>query len=896
MPTPIAPNPFIIQLPPDFVANHLALKHAGTRLAQQYAANYLVTEEQLQQVGGLLWQALDADAALAAALQQAGNATLPIIIESDEAAAHQLPWETLYHPEHGFLGRANGFTLLRRAPGLPVPAAPADKGPLRVLLFTALPDDVDAEKERLNIEAEQAQILDALSPLLGQGQALLEMPDDGRFPTLCHMLQTFRPHLVFLSGHGRFLDDPLSDNPPTSTFLFENEQGDGVPVAEGEIAQAFRGHGVECVALISCELGKTASTALTLGLAWRLSQNGIPHVIGMRESLLDRAGTLFSRAFCDAIARGDRVDTAVQAGRAAMITPLQDSPLMAADSGLAEKSFGQWSLPMLLSPAPDRLLLDKEAGGFAAAPVSASATHESLDTVTLPPQFIGRRTELRALKSRLRAGQLRQLLITGPGGQGKTALAGELALDLARRGYTVAAYAVRPENIWRKFFLSLLQQLTPANRGDYASMEPFLESEEEKAAHLLKLLLRQYDGKVLLLLDNLETAQAPDYPHALTDERLAAWIAAAQGLAAQGLLLLLTSRWRLPDWADADHWPLHRASYGDFLRMGLALVEQKKLSPAWLSRRKRMRQVYDTLHGNGRGLTFFAGAVQGMSGDEEADFLARLAQAQGKTQSDMSLAQITAHLAADARQLLHRLPAYQTPVPIEGIVKLGLDMDTRPETALAQLLAVSLVEPTTNHRWQVQEYQLPPLVADWLRPAAGATVTARWWQEAAAYQQYLFENERDTLAQAIAVHQARRAAGDTDGAHHWALDYIVGPLERDGLYETLLTEWLPDMCAAPDLRIQAAALNQSGKQHLHLGNYAQALPFFERSLKIWQEIDDKSRDDKSRDDKSGEGATLNNISQIFKARGDYDTALHFLQRLHHLAGNRRQIRRRGNPQ
>ncbi len=30
-------------------------------------------------------------------------------------------------------------------------------------------------------------------------------------------------------------------------------------------------------------------------------------------------------------------------------------------------------------------------------------------------------------------------------------------------------------------------------------------------------------------------------------------------------------------------------------------------------------------------------------------------------------------------------------------------------------------------------------------------------------------------------------------------------------------------------------------------------------------------------DKSGEGTTLNNISQIYDARGDYDTALHYLE-------------------
>ncbi len=57
----------------------------------------------------------------------------------------------------------------------------------------------------------------------------------------------------------------------------------------------------------------------------------------------------------------------------------------------------------------------------------------------------------RQLKGRLRSGSLRQLLITGPGGQGKTALAGKLAQDLQRRGYEVFAWAARPENSWKDF-------------------------------------------------------------------------------------------------------------------------------------------------------------------------------------------------------------------------------------------------------------------------------------------------------------------------------------------------------------------------------------------------------------------------------------------------------------
>ena len=51
------------------------------------------------------------------------------------------------------------------------------------------------------------------------------------------------------------------------------------------------------------------------------------------------------------------------------------------------------------------------------------------------------------------------------------------------------------------------------------------------------------------------------------------------------------------------------------------------------------------------------------------------------------------------------------------------------------------------------------------------------------------------------------------------------------------------------------------------GDYDTALHFLKQSLAITQEIGDKK----------GEGTILNNISQIFKAHGDYDTALHFLK-------------------
>ena len=422
MSTPQRVAPFVIQPDPALLERHPYLRRAGNELARAYAGGHFVSDQGLQAVGQQLWQVLAVDSAFAQARRRAGAQTLPVIIASNDAAIQQLPWETLHHPEHGFLGLANGFTLLRNNGGtLPTPPA-VDQGPLRVLLFTTLPDDLDAEKSRLDVEEEQAQVLEALNPWIAEGVVKLEVPDDGRFATLQTLLRQFRPHLLFLSGHGKFHHEPHRAEAPYASFLFEGEDGDGHSVRDKEIADALLGSDVGCVVLSACESGMTASDSLTNGLTWRLSQIGIPHMIGMRESVLDRAGTLFVRAFCDAVVRRQPIDVALQEGRRAITTPLKESLWLADDaSGLAERSLGQWPLPSLISHDPAQPLID---WNFVPQPLQRQL-NQSLNTVSLPPRFIGRRSELRSLQSRLRQGQLRQLLISGPGGQGKTALAGK---------------------------------------------------------------------------------------------------------------------------------------------------------------------------------------------------------------------------------------------------------------------------------------------------------------------------------------------------------------------------------------------------------------------------------------------------------------------------------------
>ncbi len=354
MPSIVNPECFTIQPPANFLDAHPPVRHLSAEVASRYAANELVTDDMLRVGGGYMWEALKLDAEFDAMRAQQGRGIIPIVIQSEDPAILCLPWEALYHPQVGFLGLESKFTLSRCIPGIPQDSSAAEPGPLRVLLFTAMSED----QARLDVEEEQTQVQEALMPLIAKGLVRLEIPDDGRFETFQQMLKIFEPHLVFLSGHGKYHDQSALDQPSYAEFLFETDGDDGDPIKGEPLANAFGALPVQCVVLSACESGTSTSDRLNTGLAHRLALHGIPHVIGMRESILDPAGTRFNRAFCDAIVRRERVDVALQLARQAITQPLKGSKKETGLSGVEEMSLGQWCLPSLVSNDLQRPLID----------------------------------------------------------------------------------------------------------------------------------------------------------------------------------------------------------------------------------------------------------------------------------------------------------------------------------------------------------------------------------------------------------------------------------------------------------------------------------------------------------------------------------------------------------
>jgi len=410
--------PFIIS-PSYEIISYSELQHQIQQLDQNLH-NQTVDEKDLKNIGLALWKIAN---------KFSNFSTFSnfhdLIIQSDDVAVQNLPWECLYHPKYGFLGKHPDFTLSRCLPNAPKTTLPINSNPLKILHFTAQPDDLKSTVF-LEIEIEQDFLETALNPFIHAGQVYLHSPNDGRFSTLKNLLQKSW-HIVILTGHnfsGKF-----------PHFLFENDNGQSHAISAEILAQCFRNQQIQCLVLSTCESGKNQFNNNSLAI--QCFQAGVPQVIGMRESVMDRASSVFVQAFCEAVAKKARIDVAVQQGRCAMTNLLKYNEKWY--NSRTEPSLGQWSLPMLFSCAPWQVLC-------AEIPLSPLIKEEMGIQIKSSEIFIGRRRELRILTEKLSQGKIKRLLIHGETGIGKTAFAKQLVKNLSKLSYKTIVYNNKFEN------------------------------------------------------------------------------------------------------------------------------------------------------------------------------------------------------------------------------------------------------------------------------------------------------------------------------------------------------------------------------------------------------------------------------------------------------------------
>jgi len=541
-----------------------------------------------------------------------------------------------------------------------------------------------------------------------------------------------------------------------------------------------------------------------------LAFSGIANVIGMSQSFYEKSGITFVREFIRQVSIKSSIAYAVQKGREEVAK--LDIP------------FNQhWHLPLLLSQDIKRGLVDWD---FEPTPPSHEKLNQKLNQILYPNNYIGRRKEFRTFYNYLYSNKLKKLLLYGEGGMGKTAMVAKFGLELREEGYRVFDYSLRHGGDFDDFLFDIELELSEANTKKFTLIKERCHDENCVAKRLAKLLLSE-TPKIAFIFDNLESIQDPTTKE-ITDSKLKSWIEALSEI--DGVVVLLTSRWLLPN---CQHTiALNRPLKSDFLYF----LSSQNIN---FKRKDKLDKIYQTFGGNYRAVEFFLNAIEQMSSQDEDDFLENILKSTDKMKIDIVIEKTLSYLSKNERKLLDDLTVYNIAVPKEGVRSIALSL---PKDTVEGLASFSLVEKNYNFFYEVNEYQISSLVFEFIKDEIELSDEVK--NQSADYLLWLFLGERTTVEWGIIAYDALKKVNREKSLEKW--------LFEDKEHQIL----------------KAELLNKIAVKNHNIANYQKALEYWEKSLKIYIELNNKS----------GEGATLNNISQVYYARGDLHKAIEYLEK------------------
>ncbi|MGH9752611.1 MAG: tetratricopeptide repeat protein, partial [Blastocatellia bacterium] len=568
-------------------------------------------------------------------------------------------------------------------------------------------------------------------------------------------------------------------------------------------------------------------------------------------------------------------------------------------------------------------------------------------------KFYGRRKEYRQLRDALLVNNHRAVIIHGIGGIGKTSLIAHAADRLYHRrprfkgvyAFDCAGATLAPERALlelHRYFA--LQGVDALERFIGQPLEP------ETLAQIVAQLLGQWP--LLLIFDNFETQLArAEQGFRIADEALRRFLAALVKATATNTKFVFTCRFlfeldeRLGDVASL---PL-----GDLSRPEAFSVMLKLPRLARASYEEKVT-IYDTFGGHPFALVALDKYCQTVPIDKA---LQNAKAVHTKLREHLALELNYGRLTERARELLNRLAAFRATVPMEAaewvmgetvtpspealqsvIARIRQDENASVElkdvddATLLQMLAAALPvqrqAPDDLQAWvrELIEWGLltpvyesdklslldvhslvrdfcrekqPGAWRDSLREAAGfytnqtrqipenQKTPAMVWSEMEAFELLMeAEDYRDAARLLLGAHvlldrwgfgryvesQYARVLDQVERDDAARLMHNLGVLQQGrGNYEEALDYYQRSLKIAEeigDVESVAGSLHQIGWVQQERGNYEAALDYYQRSLKIKEEIGDVA----------GVASSLHNIGMVQQDRGNYEEALDYYRR------------------
>ena len=757
---PVWPNPLVADRAKQVEANLIAWGQAlhGAALPLQPTANVLQAWAGVE-AGASRRFSVSVDDSLLLGSSEAENATA----QEAATALLALPWELLHNGD-GFLFQGGRPTRVRRRlPNKRTLAVPVVAPPIRVLLITARPED-----DACGYLDHRASALPLVAATEELGEVLrLTLLHPATYPALetelARAQQAGEPyHVVHFDGHGVYdrrvgLGGLCFEDPSDSHKLTGRRHQ---TVYTNQLGPLLKDYRIPLVLLEACQSAKADAGAESV--ASDLLQRGVASVVAMSHSVLVETARRFVAAFYAELAKGQRVGQAMLAGQRA----LHRDPSRGQRYGIGELTLADWFVPVLYQEKDDPQL-------FTATP--APQTREDLRSRlrarlgAVPPEpantgFVGRSRDLLALERLLR--QERWAVVRGQGGEGKTALAAELARWLVRSQQLRRAAFVSVELCSHKDAVldALGRQLVGA---DYSAAK--YDSPEQALLPIERALREQ---PTLLVIDNMESVLLPPYldtPDLLSEEaalELQAILALAERLLRAGeTRLVFTSREALPApfEANSQRWELHQLEKGDavaLIERSLAAGESSGAAGAGAgaaaleARREEIEALVAAVQGHARTLALLAPELRrrGVAATQVnlVELMEEMQQKVAQLPADDPRRREQSLFASVELSLRRLSAANRERARLLGVFHGGVDLDvlramTGWEQAEVEGLAMELVGTGLATPNPYNHLSLNPALCPYLKASLSEeelqALTAGWLEAMAAYLRYLVQQQ-----------------------------------------------------------------------------------------------------------------------------------------------------------
>ncbi len=747
----------------------------------------------------------------------------------------QLPWELLHlsrQPGGSEVGSI--IRLPKAADGLIASSTTLSPGPLRVLFLAAEPLDFEEEEQSIQKVAEGLDMTVVIS-------------ESGTWEELLDKVETFRPHLVHLAGQGKMSGG-------SAVFSMQGQAGRADPrFAEG-MAAALKDSGLAGIILG----GRQSEPPVALHLLCQRLAESIPLAV------VWDAPTAATKPLYRALVAGQSMDEALLSVRREVAAASDTSQIPISVPAL----YSIYDLAKIYDPqkratsvplAPELLALPGLTEGRAEC-------------------FVDRRRDLERLLPALREGGAQALIITGPDGVGKSALAAHLA-RLLEPGYSVLPIYSSPHN--RITSARLLEAAVGhlSGMGDESLKDP-RRTVRERLQSLLEMLKA---SRILMVWDGLEldgkTGKISDpdlaefYLQMLKGMTTGRVIITCRALPADALTLP----------ARAVQWKLEGLGQAAFIRYLLSVA-------AVADRYKKGEIAY---------------AALAMHYHAASGFPSRLAQI-GKALSggDLAanedpLAKLTSRLGSASSRALSQAAVYNIAISPAGLAAVSGAAEEQAAANVRDWQDLSLAYPV-GELWAV-----PSSIRAELQAALSPQEQHAAQKAAGDFLRYLAKASRSSelgLSRLDVLLEARGhylIAKDQDNAIA-VTAHISGYLQRHGYYSELIRQ--NQELLDQDTPSAAGPAVWIGRAYLDQGEYRKAAEWYGRALQIapdaaayhdlgtallHQEKYDLAKESlqKAADafhnasDQSGEAASISRLASIDMLKGENAAAAEKLQKI-----------------